>query len=226
MLKAIVFDFDGVIANSEPSHFVTFQKVLAEEGINISQKDYYQRYLAMDDRGAFTTALTDFGKLSEPVYISELIFRKSCYFEKYLKEEMAVYPETINFIKRVTGSLPLAINSGALRNEIEAVLKRIGLHEVFSLIISAEDIVKCKPYPEGYLKALAGLNKLHPTLDAKASECLAIEDSIGGLRSAIAAGMKCIAVTNTYPAEALKEATSVVSSLDEVTEHYLHQLFN
>lgn len=226
MLKAIIFDFDGVIANSEPTHFVTFQKVLAEEGVNISQKDYYQRYLAMDDRGAFTTALTDFGRLSEPVYVSELIFRKSCYFEHYLKEEMAVYPETIAFIKRVKDLLPLAINSGALRDEIEAVLARINLRQVFSLIVSAEDIIKCKPYPEGYLKALAGLNKLHPTLEAQASECLAIEDSIGGLRSALSAGMKCIAVTNTYPAEALKEATAIVSSLDEVTEDYLQQLFN
>ncbi|KAF0245566.1 MAG: haloacid dehalogenase superfamily protein, partial [bacterium] len=83
MLKAIIFDFDGVIANSEPAHFVTFQKVLSEEGVSISQSDYFKKYLAMDDRWAFTTALTDFGRLTDPVYISELIFRKSCYFEHY-----------------------------------------------------------------------------------------------------------------------------------------------
>jgi HAD superfamily hydrolase (TIGR01509 family) len=179
----------------------------------------------MDDRGAFTTALTNFGKLSDPVYISELIFRKSCYFEHYLKEEMAVYPETLTFIHSIKGRFPLAINSGALKPEIESVLVRIGLKEVFSLIISSEDIMQCKPYPEGYLKALSGLNKLHPELNASASDCLAIEDSVGGVKSAIGAGMKCVAVTNTYPAEALGEATTIVSSLSELTNFRLAEVF-
>ncbi len=226
MLKAIVFDFDGVIANSEPAHFVTFQKVLSEEGVSISQVDYFKKYLAMDDRGAFTTALTDFGRLTDPVYISELIFRKSCYFERYLKEEMSVYPETIAFIHSIKGRFPLAINSGALRPEIDAVLTRVGLKEVFPLIISAENITRCKPYPEGYLKALTGLNQAHSGLNANASDCLAIEDSVGGIKSAITAGMKCVAVTNTYPKEALKEATMTVSSLSDLTDSCLAELFS
>jgi len=225
MLKAIIFDFDGVIANSEPAHFVTFQRVLAEEGIKISQADYYQKYLAMDDRGAFTTALTDFGRLSDPVYVSELIFRKSCYFEHYLKKEMDVYPDTLEFIKSVQGRFPLAINSGALGAEIETVLIRINLRSVFSLVISADNIKRCKPDPEGYLKALEGLNNLHPELNAKASECLAIEDSIGGLKSALAAGMKCVAVTNTYPATSLNAASKVVEKLTDLTDQELAKLF-
>ncbi len=226
MLKAIIFDFDGVIANSEPAHFVTFQKVLSEEGVSISQSDYFKKYLAMDDRWAFTTALTDFGRLTDPVYISELIFRKSCYFEHYLKEEMSVYPETIEFIYSIKGRFPLAINSGALRPEIDAVLARVGLQEVFPLIVSAENITRCKPYPEGYLKALTFLNQSHPELNANASDCLAIEDSVGGIKSAITAGMKCVAVTNTYPREALGEATMIVSSLSELTDSRLAELFS
>ncbi len=225
MLKAIIFDFDGVIANSEPAHFVTFQRVLAEEGIKISQADYYQKYLAMDDRGAFTTALTDFGRLSDPIYVSELIFRKSCYFEHYLKKEMDIYPDTLEFIKNVQGRFPLAINSGALGAEIEVVLTRINLRPIFSLIISADNIKRCKPDPEGYLKALDGLNNLHPELNAKASECLAIEDSIGGLKSALAAGMKCVAVTNTYPAISLGAASKVVEKLTDLTDQELVKLF-
>lgn len=226
MLKTIIFDFDGVIANSEPAHFITFQKVLAEEGIAISKTDYFKKYLAMDDRGAFTTALNDFGILSDPVYISELIFRKSCYFEHYLKEEMSVYSDTLDFIDFVKNRFPLAINSGALRAEIDVVLSRVGLEEIFPSIISSENVTKCKPDPEGYLKALASLNQIHINLKAEPFECLVIEDSIGGIKSAISAGMKCIAVTNTYPAEALKEATRVVSSLNELTESFLTEIFS
>jgi HAD superfamily hydrolase (TIGR01509 family) len=225
MLKTIIFDFDGVIANSEPAHFITFQKVLSEEGVSISQTDYFKRYLAMDDRGAFTTALTDFGKPSDPIYISELIFRKSSYFEHYLKEEMSVYPNTLDFINQVKTRFPLAINSGALRAEIDSVLIRFGLIDVFPLIISSENVTKCKPDPEGYLKALACLNKMHPSLDASPKNCLVIEDSVGGIKSAISAGMKCIAVTNTYPKEALGEATFVVSSLTDLTDSLLNKFF-
>lgn len=225
MLKAIIFDFDGVIANSEPAHFITFQRVLSEEGIFISEKDYFKKYLAMDDRGAFSTALTDFGKLSDPIYISELIFRKSSYFEHYLKEEMPVYPETLTFVRSIKGRFPLAINSGALRAEIDAVLSRVALKDAFPLIISAENISKCKPDPEGYLKALNCLNQIHPELKANAYECLVIEDSVGGIKSAISAGMKCVAITNTYPKEALSEATLIVSSLSELTDSCLKKLF-
>lgn len=226
MLKTIIFDFDGVIANSEPAHFITFQRVLSEEGISISQTDYFKRYLAMDDRGAFTTALTDFGKPSDPVYISELIFRKSSYFEHYLKEEMLVYPDTLDFIHRVKKHFPLAINSGALRAEIDSVLTRFGLIDIFPLIISSENITRCKPDPEGYLKALACLNKMHSSLGANPNDCLVIEDSVGGIKSAIGAGMKCVAVTNTYPKEALGEATFIVSSLSELTESLLNELLS
>lgn len=226
MLKAIIFDFDGVIANSEPAHFVTFQRVLLEEGVCISRVDYLKRYLAMDDRGAFTTALTDFGKNNDPIYVSELVFRKSSYFEYYLKEEMTVYPDTIKFINLIKEQTPIAINSGALRQEIDVVLNRIGLKEAFPVIISTENITKCKPNPEGYLKALDALNKLYVELNAQPENCLAVEDSVGGIRSAITAGMKCVAVTNTYSKEYLGEATGIVSSLEELTSSYLKSLFD
>ncbi|KAF0248709.1 MAG: haloacid dehalogenase superfamily protein, partial [bacterium] len=106
------------------------------------------------------------------------------------------------------------------------VLARVGLQEVFPLIVSAENITRCKPYPEGYLKALTFLNQSHPELNANASDCLAIEDSVGGIKSAITAGMKCVAVTNTYPREALGEATMIVSSLSELTDSRLAELFS
>ncbi|MEW6734979.1 MAG: HAD family phosphatase [Acidobacteriota bacterium] len=224
MLKAIIFDFDGVIANSEPTHFATFRRVMAEEGIDISQADYYQNYLAMDDRGAFTRALTQAGR-QDLICVPELIKRKADYFQAHWQTEMVIYPDALAFIPTVANHYPLAINSGALRHEIELVLAQIKLRQHFSLIVSSEDVTNCKPDPEGYRLALARLNTQYPKLTAQPEECLVIEDSVGGVASAIAAGMRCVAVTNTYAAQQLTQATSVVSSLNELTEEYLISLF-
>ncbi|MBL8150832.1 MAG: HAD family phosphatase [Blastocatellia bacterium] len=223
MLKAIVFDFDGVISNSEPVHFATFQKVLAQEGIRISKADYFQRYLAMDDKGAFTAAFHDHGRNIEITKLGELIERKSYYFKNH--DQIETYADTIDFIHRNAGRYPFAINSGALREEIENVLEKRAIAKHFSVIVSAEDVRRCKPDPEGYLQAVARLNQAHPELRASARECLAIEDSVGGVRSAIAAGMKCVAVTNTYPKIYLEDASHIVTSIEELTEQFLTELF-
>lgn len=220
MLKAIIFDFDGVISNSEPAHFSTFQRVLAEEGIRISLADYYERYLAYDDRGAFIAAFRDAGR--ELPDLQGLIERKARLFRNL--EEVATYPDAVRFIR--TTKYPKAINSGARREEIEHVLSSAGLADCFPVIVSTEDIERCKPDPEGYLLALERV-RAHYGLDLRPEECLAIEDSTGGIRSAIAAGMKCVAVANTYSVEQLRstDANAVVASLDELTESLLQSIF-
>lgn len=219
MLKAIIFDFDGVISNSEPAHFSTFQRVLAEEGIRISLADYYERYLAYDDRGAFIAAFRDAGR--ELPDLQGLIERKARLFRNL--EEVATYPDAVRFIRATT--YPKAINSGARREEIEHVLSSAGLADCFPVIVSTEDIERCKPDPEGYLLALERVCA-HYGLDLRPEECLAIEDSTGGIRSAIAAGMKCVAVANTYSVEQLRstDANAVVASLDELTESLLQSI--
>ncbi len=220
MLKAIIFDFDGVISNSEPAHFSTFQRVLAEEGIHISLTDYYERYLAYDDRGAFIAAFRDAGR--ELPDLQSMIERKARLFRNL--EEVATYPDAIRFIRAM--NYPKAINSGARREEIEHVLGIAGLADCFPVIVSTEDIERCKPDPEGYLLALERVCA-HYGLVLRPEECLAIEDSTGGIRSAIAAGMKCVAVANTYSVERLRstEASAVVTSLDELTESMLQSIF-
>lgn len=222
MLKAIIFDFDGVISNSEPVHFSAFQRVLAEEGIHISLADYYQRYLAYDDRGAFTAAFRDAGRKLPDLH--NLIERKAHFFRN--SNEVTTYPDAIRFIRTRATAYPRAINSGARREEIEHTLNGAGLIDYFPVIVSTEDIERCKPDPQGYLLALERINT-HHNLNLKPEECMAIEDSTGGIRSAIAAGMKCIAVANTYSVEQLRstEATAVVASLDELTEPFLQSLF-
>lgn len=222
MLKAIIFDFDGVISNSEPAHFATFQRVLAEEGIQISLADYYQRYLAYDDRGAFTLAFRDANRVLSDLH--RLIERKAQLFRNL--DEVTIYSDAVRFIRTRAVDYPRAINSGARREEIERTLSSAGLTDYFPIIVSTEDVERCKPDPEGYLLALERI-KTHYGLKLEPEECLAIEDSTGGISSAIAAGMKCVAVANTYSIEQLRstEATAVVASLDELTESLLQDLF-
>lgn len=225
MLKAIIFDFDGVICNSEPTHFAVFQRVLAEENLELTETQYFNNYLAMDDKGAFSSVLRDRGRSFTDEVIVDLIKRKAHYFDEIMAESVALYVETADFIKRVNRRWPIAINSGALRHEIEMVLNRAQLASYFTLIVSSEDITNCKPDPEGYLLALARLNEHYPELNAKPEECLVIEDSVGGVKSGNSAGMKCVAVTNTYAAEQLQEAAKIVGSLAELSDEDLVILF-
>ena len=257
-MKAVIFDFDGVIVDSEKAHLAMFKKVLAEEGIQLTDEQYYEKYLAMDDRGCFLAVLTDnqevltnqqglierqnflqevstnqqgltepqnfLGRTPDEAYIQSLVSRKSRYYNQFVRDNLPLLPGVADFISSAHAhGLALSVASGALRNEIEFVLEKYNLRRYFHAVISAEDCSKGKPDPEPFLAALERLRALRPELQA--SNCLAIEDSFHGIRAAKAAGMKCLAVTTSYPAERLAEADRVVPSLEAVTIEELNSLF-
>ncbi len=212
--KAIIFDFNGVIADDEPSHLVMFQKVLQEEGLSLSAEEYYREgYLGMDDRGCFETVLVKAGRDTSPAKIGELIRRKALYYDDYIRERIIFFPGVLDFIRKAAARMPLAICSGALRSEIQMILEAGRIRDSFSVIVSAEDVKRGKPDPEGFLLALARINQKQrvPILPA---ETLVIEDSIAGIAAAQRAGMKALAVTNSYPSEVLASADRVVRSLE------------
>lgn len=214
MLKAIIFDFNGVIVDDEPLHLELFRRVLAEEGIALTDEDYHAKYLGYDDKGCFTAALADYGRadLANPDFIAELIERKAGYYRDAIKERMLLFPGVIELVKKLAAKYPMAIASGALRGEIEIVLRHGGIRDCFREIIAAEDVTACKPDPEGYLKALAALNaNLNDRIQP--DECLVIEDSIAGIEAAKLAGMRCLAVTNSYKADELTNADWIVATL-------------
>ncbi|HEX4945101.1 MAG TPA: HAD family phosphatase [Blastocatellia bacterium] len=218
-LKAIIFDFNGVIVDDEPLHLELFRKVLREEGIFLSDEDYHEKYLGYDDRGCFTAVLCDNARTPDAasdMFIHELIERKAEYYRQAIQERMLLFPGVVELVRRCAAAYPLAIASGALRSEIEFVLERGAIREYFPVIVAAEDVSECKPDPEGYLKALEQLNATRSDVIA-AHECLVIEDSIAGIEAAKAAGMKCLAVTNSYKAEELHAADKVVASLEAIT---------
>jgi HAD superfamily hydrolase (TIGR01509 family) len=217
MLRALIFDFNGIIVDDEPIHFELFKQVLAEEGIKLTEADYYARYLGFDDRGAFTAAYREHGRSLDEKLLARLIDRKTIYYQSEIRSKVRIFPGVEKLVTTLVPVLPLAVASGALRQEIETILSAAGLLKHFAVIISAEDVDHGKPEPEIFLKALARLNAQvedgHP-IDA--ADCLVIEDSKEGVRGARRAGMKCLAVSNSHPTELLQEANAVVRSLEEV----------
>ncbi len=210
MLKAIIFDFDGVLADTEPLHFRMFQRVLQEEGLPLSEHDYYQKYVGFDDRGCFHTILSEHGRPAPPETIQQLVERKAALMLGQITTTKVVYPGVVEFVKSVASRYRLAIVSGALRHEIELILKAAGMRDDFEHLTAAEDVLDGKPAPEGYLHALQALNRRVPLL---ATECLVIEDTIFGIQAAHAAGMRCLALSTTYPPDRLGTADAVTATL-------------
>jgi beta-phosphoglucomutase len=215
MLRAVIFDFNGIIVDDEPIHFELFQKVFAEEGIELSKDAYYARYLGFDDRGAFSFGYGEHNRLLSQDKLTELIDRKAQYYQQAIRNHVAIFPGVKQLVATLADNLPLAVASGALRQEIETILTTAGLINHFSAIVSAEDVERGKPEPDIFLKALAALNGRQGN-PIQAGECVVIEDSKEGIKGARRAGMKCLAVTNSHPAELLTEAHSIVGSLEEV----------
>jgi HAD superfamily hydrolase (TIGR01509 family) len=217
VLRAVIFDFDGIIADSEPIHFAVFQRVLGELGFFLSREEYYGSYLGYDDKGCFTAFLRERGRTPTPTEIDELVQRKAAAYLDYIRRYPTVFPGVREFVKEAAERYRLAICSGALRHEIEFILEQAGIRKEFMHITSAEDVVHGKPHPEGFLHALAALNRNGSRPPCTAAHCLVIEDSIPGIRGAHAAGMKVLAVANTHAEAELSEADLVATSLADLS---------
>ena len=215
-LTAMIFDFDGVIADTEPLHFAGFRQTLAEIGISLTESDYYANYLGYDDRGCFLAALTAHQHPTDPVALAQLMQRKAHAYLESVKDHLAIFPGVREFVREASAAYPLAIASGALRHEIEVILEQAGLRKEFLHITSAEDVTRGKPDPQPFLQALNALNRQRREQAITAESCLVIEDSIPGIRGAKTAGMKVLAVANTHTIQDLHEAHAVVQSLSQI----------
>jgi beta-phosphoglucomutase len=213
---AVVFDFDGVIVNSEPAHLRALQAVLAGEGASLSARDYYGRYVGLSDHDTFVSIARDFGLDWDAAFIDTLVTGKSAAVQRLLDEGSPLFDGAADRIRALAVDLPLAIASGALRREIEQVLSRARLLDCFGVIIAAGDTPRGKPFPDPYQAAVARLSEtIGRRLDPARS--VAVEDTLQGLAAARAAGLKTIAVTTTYPASALRLADEVTADISGVT---------
>jgi beta-phosphoglucomutase len=222
-LQAIVFDFDGVIADSEPLHLRAFQQALADEGIELAPAEYYGRYLGYDDVGLVEALARDRGIAMNDRHRSALVARKGVKLQEMLQADSVLFPGATEFIRNAAAAVPIAIASGALRHEIDEIIEAAGVADLFSAIVASGDTPHSKPSPAPYMLAFERLcaavgNDLDP------QRCVAVEDSRWGLESARGAGLRCVGVTNSYPASELGGAELVVDGLNTLTLPMLERL--
>jgi HAD superfamily hydrolase (TIGR01509 family) len=215
-LQGIIFDFDGVIANSEPLHFTAFREALLEEGLDLTAADYYAHYLGYDDLGVFQAIGRDRGLPMNASRVAALVDRKGERLQALLASGAVTFPGAVEFIREAAAAVPVAIASGALRHEIDEILHAAGVDGLFRTIVASGDTPESKPSPEPYRVAFAQLcAETGLRLDPRRT--VAIEDSRWGLESAQGAGLRCVGVTTSYPAHALPGAELIVGGLAALT---------
>jgi beta-phosphoglucomutase len=229
VLRAVLFDFNGVLVDDEPLHLEMFQRVLREEGIELTAEDYYARYLGFDDRGCFAAVLAAAGETPTVPRLMRLIARKAAYYQERIRSRgYPFFAGAAELVRELAGSgRMLGVVSGALREEVEGALRQAGLPELFKVLVTAEDVAEGKPDPEGYRRALEGLNALPPLPERllHPHEVLVIEDSPAGLRAAAEAGLLTLGVAQTYPADELEEADAVADRLAGLTLARLEKMY-
>ncbi len=219
-LKAVLFDFNGVIIKDEAIHQQLIEEILIEENLRPSPQEYREICLGRSDRVCITELLKRRGRFVSESYLNQLVIRKAGAYQRQLETlpKLPIYPGLEDLIFKIrVAQLPMGVVSGALRCEVELVLNRAGLAQHFSVIVAGDDIKVSKPEPDGYLLAVERLNQQYPNLKALASECLAIEDTPAGIQAAKRAGMQVVGVANTYPFHMLQRQASW-------TIDYLHEL--
>ena len=216
-LAGVIFDFDGVLADSEPLHLRAYQEVLAPRGFALSTTDYYDRYLGFDDLGVIRAVARDQGRELSEEALRRLIRIKGERFDTLVEQGEALFPGAADCVHRVAMEVPAAIASGALGPEIEALLSTTGLRDHFKAIVASGDTPRSKPAPDPYLRAVELLRPFVGAAGRDPAACfVAIEDSRWGIASALAAGLRCVGVAQTYPAEELRDAHAVVPTIGDV----------
>jgi beta-phosphoglucomutase-like phosphatase (HAD superfamily) len=227
MLRAIVFDFDGVIANSEPLHFQAFRDVLAKHRVDLTETDYYARYLGFDDVGVFTAVDVDLGQGWSERDRADMVADKALRLAELEHDVPILFPGAADAIRRAAASVPLAIASGALGPEIRRTLDREQLTQHFAVIVSAEDTPLGKPAPDPYQLAVVLLRTHIGGVPLQPSDCVAIEDSRWGLESARLAGLRTVGVTTAYSRDELAPYSDlIIGSVAALNLQDLHDLLS
>jgi len=221
-MRAALFDFDGVLVDSEPLHYRSLRDCLRARGVEIGEEEYLQVYLAYDDREAIRIALERHGRPASVEDVDAMARRKAAIFEALLGE-VPFFPGARELVRALAREVPIGIASGALHGEIDRILAAGSLRDAFATVVGADDVGRCKPHPEPYLTAMERLRPLAPGLQPE--ECVVIEDSMPGIAAGLAAGMKVLAVAHSYPAAKLGAAHRVVQGLVEVRPADLRALF-
>ncbi len=229
MLRAIFFDFNGVLLDDEPIHMEALQRIFAEEGVTLSSDEYYDKYVGVDDRNCLRDVLEQSGREPDQALLVRLVARKASYYQERIQRDgYSFFPGAVSLVESAAaGSLTLAVVSGALRQEVEDALRKVGIRPLFKAVVAAEDVRRGKPDPEGYLLAIEELNSRSPLPERlfHPHEILAIEDTLPGLEAATSAGLVTLGVAHTLPRKELDVADVRIDELDDVTAESLQNWY-
>lgn len=228
-MRAILFDFNGVLVDDEMFHFETMQRVFAEEQIDFGQETYFSTYLGLNDRNCVSAVLTDHGREAPADLVSRLVARKAAYYQMQVRlKGFPEMPGAADLVREVhQAGWNLGVVTGALRAEVTGALKQLDLGHCFKTVITADEVPSGKPDPEGYRRGIQDLNSL-PPLPARLfhpHEVLVIEDSPLGIQAAQALGMPTLGITSTQSRERLAAADKILDSMAELSLARIIELF-
>ena len=229
-LKAVLFDFNGVIINDESIHQQLINEILIAENLRPDELEYRQVCLGRSDRACFSEILSLRDRLVTEDYLAKLIESKTKAYQQKLQKlaTLPIYPGIQNLMAQIQiEGLLIGVVTGALKEEAELVLDRSELQQYISVIVAGDEIKASKPEPYGYLLAVERLNRQNPHLQLQPSDCLAIEDTLAGIEAAKRAGMQVVGVANTYPFHLLqRQANWVVDYLSELELERVKQVLS
>lgn len=210
VIRALIFDCDGTLADNEPLHFRAMAEALLAERLVLSPADY-RGVVGLPDGPAFRSILEARGATPTPEAVAALVAAKKEAYRKSLLAGVTPVPGVADFVRGARETLLLAVASGSWREEVHRVLDSLGLRDQFRAVVTAEDFRAGKPDPEPFLAALAALNASSPAPGppVAAGECLVFEDSPHGVAAAAAAGMRCVGITTTHNGDGLRDADLV-----------------
>ncbi|MCB9853486.1 MAG: HAD family phosphatase [Phycisphaerales bacterium] len=219
---AVIFDFDGVLFESEQLHFEALARVFAENGVNMTWAEYAEKYVGLSDREIIERLVRDHPELID-IDRTTALDRKGRFYEALTREGIRPIDGARELISRLrSDAVPMAICSGSRRDEIERLLHLSGLAANFDAIVATEDVSASKPSPEGYRLALQQLRAIHPSLSA--GQCVVLEDAAAGILAAKTAGMRAVALRKTYGDAESAAPQAVISTFGDVTPAFIHGL--
>ncbi len=217
MITTVIFDMNGVITDDEECHELATKRAFEQVGLDITPEIYRRFCLGRTDLAAFKELIEIYSLYK--VKLEPIITDKTKIYLDLIRHELKIYPEVVDLIDRLNENYTLALTTSSTLSEAQTVINKLKLQDKFRVVITSQDVVFGKPHPEPYLLTAKKLG-----VDPRA--CLVIEDSENGVRSAKAAGMKCVAITNSEKRDKLMLADQIVDRFSEITDAFIRQIPN